>query len=483
MISLLLSLVVLIIGYLVYGKLTEKIFAPDDRPTPAIAINDGVDCVPKKPQKSFLVQLLNIAGTGPIFGALMGACFGPVVFLWIIFGSILGGAVHDYMSGMISSRHGGSSIAELSGTYLGNTARWIMRIFSVVLLVLTGTFFVTSPAALIVNLFKDAQSDIAPVFLNMNTWVIIILLYYVLATLLPIDKLIGRFYPLFALCLLASSVCLIIALFMGNVPPFLNFTTENLHPKGLPLFPLLFVTIACGAISGFHATQSPMIARCLKDEKYGRPVFYGAMIVEGIVALIWATLGICFYPTTQHLLASINQVDAGGVVSEIAKGLLGNIGGIATIASVVILAITTGDTCFRSARLCLADFLKLPQEKIRFRLILSLVVLAGGVFLSVINVATIWRYFGWFNQTLAMCTLWLVTVYLRKAGKCFWISLVPAVFMTAVSSAYVAYDKLFLNLSIPVAHGLGVVVALISLVGFLGFYKKGNLKDSSLHSE
>ena len=232
------------------------------------------------------------------------------------------------------------------------------------------------------------------------------------------------------------------------------------------------MTIECGAISGFHATQSPMIARCLKDEKYGRPVFYGAMIVEGIVALIWATLGICFYPSTQALLATITQSDAGGVVSEIAKGLLGNIGGIATIASVVILAITTGDTCFRSARLALADFLKLPQEKIRFRLILSLTVLAGGVFLSVINVATIWRYFGWFNQTLAMFTLWLVTVYLKKAGKCFWISLVPAIFMTAVSAAYVAYDKLFLGLNVDTAQIVGIIVGLIALVGFLGFTRK-----------
>ena len=271
---------------------------------------------------------------------------------------------------------------------------------------------------------------------------------------------------MFGFCLIASSVALIIALFMHDVPPFLNFEWANLHPNHLPLFPFLFVTIACGAISGFHATQSPMIARCLKDEKYGRPVFYGAMIVEGIVALIWATLGICFYPTTSHLLATINQVDAGGVVSEIAKGLLGNIGGVITIASVVILAITTGDTCFRSARLTLADFLKLPQEKIKFRLILSIFVLAGGITLSIINVSTIWRYFGWFNQTLAMFTLWLATVYLYKTKKCFWISLIPALFMTGVSSAYIAYDKLFLNLSVETAHIVGIITPIVCLLVF-----------------
>ena len=240
-----------------------------------------------------------------------------------------------------------------------------------------------------------------------------------------------------------------------------------MHPQELPVFPLLFVTIACGAISGFHATQSPMIARCLKNEKYGRPVFYGAMIVEGIVALIWATLGICFYPTTSALLSSIQSAEVGGVVAEIAQGLLGNVGGIITIASVIILAISTGDTCFRSARLTLADFLKLPQDKIRFRFMLSLAVLVGGVVLSVINVSTIWRYFGWFNQTLAMFTLWLGTVYLYGAKKCFWISLVPAAFMTGVSAAYIAYDQLFLNLSVSVAHVVGIAFGVLSLGVFL----------------
>ena len=452
----------LILGYIIYGTFVEKVWGISKKETPAIAHPDGVDYIPFPTYKAFLIQFLNIAGLGPVFGAILGAVYGPVCLLWIVFGCIFAGAVHDYLSGMLSLKHDGKSLIYLIEIYFGKKIKYIALFLLVAMLLMVGAIFAKSPAQMLSQLTHS----------SMWIWLGIVFGYYFIATLLPIDKLIGRFYPIFALCLLISSVCLIIALFMRDIPAFLNFELANLHPQGLPLFPLLFVTIACGAISGFHATQSPMIARCLKDEKYGRPVFYGAMIVEGIVALIWATLGICFYPTTQHLLNTINQADAGGVVSEIAKGLLGNVGGIATIASVIILAITTGDTCFRSARLTLADFLKWPQEKIRYRLLLSLAVLAGGIFLSVINVATIWRYFGWFNQTLAMFTLWLVTVYLKKMGKCFWISLVPAVFMTAVSSAYIAYDKLFLNLSIPVAHRVGIVIAIISLVGFLGFSRK-----------
>lgn len=447
----------LILGYFIYGALVEKVFGISKAQTPAVRHPDGVDYIPFPTYKAFLIQFLNIAGLGPVFGAILGAVYGPVCLLWIVFGSIFAGGVHDYLSGMLSLRHDGKSLIYLMEIYFGKKIKYVALFLLVSMLLLVGAIFAKSPAQMLGQLTNT----------SMWFWLAIVFGYYFVATLLPIDKLIGRFYPLFALCLLGSSIALIVALFMRGVSPFLNFEFENLHPKGLPLFPLLFVTIACGAISGFHATQSPMIARCLKDEKYGRPVFYGAMIAEGIVALIWATLGICFYPTTGHLLTAINQVDAGGVVSEIAKGLLGNIGGVITIASVVILAITTGDTCFRSARLTLADFFKFPQEKIKFRLALSLLVLAGGVFLSVINVSTIWRYFGWFNQTLAMFMLWLVTVYLYKMKKCFWISLIPAVFMTAVSVSYIAFDQLFLNLSVDVAHKVGMVAALLSLFGFL----------------
>ncbi len=466
MILFILACCLLILGYVIYGTVVEKVFGISTNKTPAVKHPDGVDYIPFPTYKAFLIQFLNIAGLGPVFGAILGAVYGPVCLLWIVFGSVFAGAVHDYLSGMLSLRHDGKSLIYLMEVYFGKKIKYVALFLLISMLLLVGAIFAKSPAQMIGQLTHS----------SMWLWLVVIFGYYFIATLLPIDKLIGRFYPLFAVCLMGSSVCLIIAVFARDIPAFLNFKLANLHPQNLPLFPLLFVTIACGAISGFHATQSPMIARCLKNEKYGRPVFYGAMIVEGIVALIWATLGICFYPTTSALLASIQSVDAGGVVSEIAKGLLGNIGGVVTIASVVILAITTGDTCFRSARLILADFLKLPQGKIKFRLVLSLSVLAGGIFLSIINVSTIWRYFGWFNQTLAMFTLWLVTVYLYKAKKCFWISLAPAVFMTGVSSAYVAYDKLFLNLSVPVAHTVGFVVAVLSLFGFLVLAPKCCLK-------
>ncbi len=457
MILFLLACALLILGYVVYGAFVEKVFGISSGKTPAMKHPDGVDYIPFPTYKALLIQFLNIAGLGPVFGAILGAVYGPVCLLWIVFGCIFAGAVHDYLSGMLSLRHDGKSLIYLMEIYFGSKVKYIALFLLIAMLLLVGAIFAKSPAQMLGQLTNTSTW----------LWLMVVFGYYFVATLLPIDKLIGRFYPLFALCLLISSVCLIIALFMRDIPPFLNFELANLHPEGLPLFPLLFVTIACGAISGFHATQSPMISRCLKSEKYGRPVFYGAMIIEGVVALIWATLGICFYPTTTHLLTSIQSVDAGGTVSAIAKGLLGNIGGIITIASVVILAITTGDTCFRSARLTLADFFKYPQEKIKNRLILSLSVLAGGVFLSIVPVATIWRYFGWFNQTLAMVTLWLVTVYLHKNKKCYWISLIPAVFMTAVSATYIAYDKLFLNLPIQISYGIGCSIAFISFWGFL----------------
>ena len=457
MILFLLACLTLICGYIFYGAFVEKVWGLTRAKTPALQHPDGVDYIPMPTYKIFLIQFLNIAGLGPVFGALLGAIYGPVCLLWIVFGCIFAGAVHDYLSGMLSLKHDGKSLIYLIETYFGKHTKYVALFLLVAMLLLVGAIFAKSPAQMI------AQQTHSPLWI----WLVIIFGYYFIATILPIDKLIGRFYPLFAACLLISSVLLVGILFTHNVPAFLNFDLTNHHPNNLPLFPLVFVTIACGAISGFHATQSPMMARCLTDQKYGRPVFYGAMILEGIVALIWATLGICFYENSTALLAAVNQVDTGGVVSQIAKGLLGDKGGLITIASVIILAITTGDTCFRSARLSLADFLKLSQDKLSLRLALTLLILAGGIILSLINVATIWRYFGWFNQTLAMFTLWLVTVYLYKSKKLFWISLIPACFMTGVSVAYIIYDRLFLNLGTHLAHWIGFSTMGITFILFL----------------
>ncbi len=476
MISLLISFAVLVIGFIVYGKVTEKIFAPDDRKTPAIAINDGVDCVPMKTWKAFLVQLLNIAGTGPIFGALMGAVFGPVVFLWIVFGSILGGAVHDYMSGMISSRHEGASIAELSGTYLGKAAKWIMRVFSVVLLILCGTVFVTSPAGLL--------EELTPDWMNGTFWAIVILIYYVLATLLPIDKVIGKLYPIFGVLLITMAVSVFIGIIAaGKTIPEISLQNLNPDPEGRPIWPYMFITVACGAVSGFHATQSPMIAKCIKTEKEGRTIFYGAMIAESFIALIWAAAGVAFYGSTQLLKEAVN-VSPSSAVNEISTGVLGVFGGILAVAGVIICPITSGDTAFRSARLVLAETFHLDQKKIKNRLIITIPLLAIGGLLTVFAFTNefgfeiIWRYFSWSNQTLAMIALWVSSAYLLKEGRYRFGSLitaVPATFMTAVSVTYILIADEGFRLNHTVAYSIGAAAAAVLLGIYLVALIKRNV--------
>ena len=456
MILFLIALAVLVIGYFTYGRLAEKVFGPDDRKTPAIAINDGVDCVPIRTWKALLIQLLNIAGTGPIFGALMGACFGPVVFLWIVFGSILGGAVHDYMCGMISERHDGASIAELSGIYLGKPALYIMRIFSILLLLLTGTVFVTSPASLI--------SSLTPAALGNTFWIIVILLYYILATLLPIDKIIGKLYPIFGVILIVMALSIaggIIFLPQYSIP---EITLENLHPEGLPVWPFMFVTVACGAISGFHATQSPMMSKCIRSEKAGRKVFYGAMILESVIALIWAAAGVAFYGGTQILQEALTGSGQSGVVYEISTGMLGNIGGILAIIGVVVCPITSGDTAFRSARLILAEWTKLDQKKIRSRLLITIPLLAVSAVLTQLDFNVLWRYFSWSNQTLAMIALWVATYYLIRNNKKLITSLltaIPATFMSAVSTTYILVANEGLHLDTRIGYPIGLTAAVI----------------------
>ena len=472
MISLLISLVVLLAGFLVYGRITERVFAPDDRQTPAVAINDGVDCVPMKPWKAFLVQLLNIAGTGPIFGALMGACFGPVVFLWIVFGSILGGAVHDYMSGMISSRHQGASIAELSGTYLGRAAHWVMRVFSVILLVLCGTVFVTSPAGLLGSYTSGWMSGTA--------WSVVILAYYLLATLLPIDKLIGKLYPVFGVLLITMAVSVIGGIiFSGGQFAIPEISLANLHPNAetTPIWPYMFITVACGAISGFHATQSPMIAKCITSEKQGRGIFYGAMITESVIALIWAAAGVAVYGCAQ-LNSMLNDpgIGASGTVMNISTKVLGSFGAVLAVAGVIICPITSGDTAFRSARLILSETFHLDQKKMRNRLTITIPLLAAGGLLTWYSMSqkegfqTIWRYFSWSNQTLAMIALWVSTAYLVQNGKSRHASLLtalPAAFMSAVSMTYILMAREGFGLSSGIAWPAGAVFAVLLFAAYM----------------
>ncbi len=467
MITFLVSVATLIVGYWLYGKFVERKFGADEnRPTPAITKNDGVDYVPMSLSKIFLIQFLNIAGLGPIFGAIAGALWGPVAFIWIVFGSIFAGAVHDYFSGMLSIRHGGASIPEVVGKYLGKGSKQFMRFFAVILLVLVGVVFIKGPASILNNLSG----------LNVTMLIGVIFAYYLIATMVPVDKLIGKIYPIFGLSLLVMAGGIAISLLFGSaqMPELTMGTFKNMHanPGDYPVFPLLFITIACGAISGFHSTQSPLMARCVTNEKQGRKVFFGTMIAEGIVALIWAAAAMTFFGGVRELGSSmaVEGHNAAWAVNEISNGLLGKIGGFLAILGVVVAPITSGDTAFRSARLTLADSFGLGQKKIQKRLLITIPLFAVGFLLTQIDFSIIWRYFGWANQTLATFVLWTSAVYLLKEGRSFWIALVPATFMTAVIVSYILIAPEGFQLPHLISYAVGIVSA-IALLGFFFLYE------------
>ncbi|KAA0257133.1 carbon starvation protein A [Deferribacter autotrophicus] len=448
----------LIGGYFIYGKIVDRIFGSDpNRITPAKELNDGVDFVEMSPKKIFLIQLLNIAGLGPIFGPILGALYGPIALIWIVIGTIFAGAVHDYFSGMLSIRYKGASIPDIVGENLGFGFKQFMRVFSVVLLLLVGIVFVLGPAKLLANLSGA----------NTALWVAVIFAYYFIATILPIDKIIGKVYPLFGAILLFMAVGLITALMVKGYHFYPEVSLTNLHPKHLPLWPLMFITIACGAISGFHSTQSPMMARCLPNEKYGRMVFYGAMVGEGLIALIWATLGMSFYNNPEALNAVLAKGGPALVVKDISTTLLGAVGGLFAILGVVVLPITSGDTAFRSARLIIAEFLKISQKEGVKRLLIAVPLFIVGFIISKSNFGVIWRYFGWANQTLATVTLWAAAAYLIKEGKLHWIATIPATFMTAVVTTYLAYAKIGFGLNLNTSTIIGIVVAILSFITFM----------------
>ncbi|MBQ6667862.1 MAG: carbon starvation protein A [Bacteroidales bacterium] len=477
MITFVIALLLLVFGYLLYGRLIERMVEVDpNRPTPAITMADGVDYVPMKPWRIFLIQFLNIAGVGPIVGAIMGAQFGTASFLWIVFGCIFGGAVHDFVSGYVSLRNKGCSLPEIHGRFLGNGAKQFMRYFTVILMILVGAVFVKTPSQLLItNFTPDWQIWI---------WPLIIFVYYMLATMLPIDKLIGRIYPIFGILLLLMAVFVMCAFFFR---PEVHLTEvweglENRHPNAAtnPIFPMMFVSIACGAISGFHATQSPLMARCMVSEKQARPIFYGAMIAEGVVALIWAAAATYFFHDKPELCAGQGG-DA--MVGVIAREWFTPVLAVITVLGVIAAAITSGDTALRSARLIVADIFKIDQKPIwkRFLVALPVFLLAGAIlvytFADANGFQTIWRYFAWANQLLAMVTLYAVTVYLIQRGKCWIVTFIPALFMTMVCASYILIAKEGLHLNAPVAYGLGGLItaaAALLCVRYAISYKKNN---------
>ena len=459
----LLAVAGLIVGYIIYGSIVAKIFGADEnRPTPAKTMADGVDYVEMPMWKVWLIQLLNIAGVGPVFGPILGALYGPSALLWIVIGTIFAGAVHDYFSGMLSVRYKGANVPTIVGYNLGNVAKQVMRVFAVILLLLVGVVFVAAPAGLLAKLTPD--------YMDQMFWVAVIFAYYFLATILPIDKIIGRLYPLFGAVLIIMAVGMTVTMFTNGCE-FYNWASfPNNHPQQLPIFPLVFITIACGALSGFHATQSPLMSRCLSNEKQGKAVFYGGMVAEGFIGLVWATVGMTFYTSPEALAAAGGPAN---VVNETARALMGPVGGVLAILGVVALPVTSGDTAFRAARLTIAEMFNFKQSAIPARLAIAIPIFAIGVVLNFVDFNVIWRYFGFANQDLAAIMLWASGAYLYRKHRLHWICTVPATFMTAVCISYICYEpKMGFGMGIQIADIIGVIVAVVSLVAFLALGRK-----------
>ena len=464
MITFIVSIILLVVGYFTYGKYIDKMFGPNkERPTPAYDQRDNVDYLPMKTSSNSLIQLLNIAGVGPIFGPIMGALYGPVAFIWIVVGCIFSGAVHDYLTGMISIRNKGAHLPELAGKFLGKVMKHFVNIFSILLLLLTGTVFVTSPALLLHNLMDGR--------IALGIIIFVIFVYYVLSTILPIDKIIGRVYPIFGALLLISAVGIGFRLVQTGAPiPEINI--QNMHPDGAPIFPLLFFTITCGALSGFHATQTPIISRTTNKEKNGRFIFYGMMIAEGIIAMIWAAAGMSLFNGYSGLQDVLARGEAALVVSEASHLLLGSVFGTIAVLGVIILPITSGDTSFRSARMIIADYLNIGQSKIMKRIWVATPLFVISFGLTQVDFTILWRYFSWANQTTAVVALWVGAMYLLLAKKNFWVAAIPATFMTWNIFVYILSQKIGLGLDLTLSYYLGFGLTLLWIIYFVYQYKQ-----------
>ena len=476
MITFIICLTLLVAAYFIYGSYLEKVCGVDSKAkVPSETLYDGVDYLPMPRWRTFLIQLLNIAGVGPIFGAIMGACFGPVAFLWITLGGIFLGAMHDFVSGFILVRHNGLSLPEVIGKYLGKGIQQFIRVFTIFLLILVGVVFMRSPASILHGMVPDV---------GYMWWMGLIVIYYFIATMLPVDKLIGKIYPLFGAALLFMAFGLLAVVISGDysIPELTPENWRNFQPNAekLPIVPTLFITIACGAISGFHATQSPLMARCLNNEKECRMIFYGSMISESIIALIWAGIGMAFFNGTEGLIAALAEHgnDAAWAVNTISTTTLGIFGGFLAMLGVVAAPITSGDTAFRSARLIIADIFNIEQRSIPRRLMISIPLFAIGIVMTFVDFDIIWRYFAWANQTLSIFTLWMIVVYLRLHKRNFWVALFPAIFMTYVCLSFVFISNQFIGMGpCALAYIFGGIATLIFSVLILKFarHDKKNL--------
>ncbi|RDI45402.1 carbon starvation CstA family protein [Falsibacillus pallidus] len=469
------GIILLIIGYFTYGKFVEKVFGVKEaRTTPAYTHKDDVDYLPMNTKKNSLIQLLNIAGVGPIFGPIMGALYGPVAFIWIVVGCIFAGAVHDYLTGMISIRNRGAHLPELAGKFLGKFMKHVVNAFAILLLLLVGTVFVTSPADLLYNLMDG--------WMGLGIILGVIFLYYVLATILPIDKIIGRFYPIFGLLLLISAVGVGVRLIWTGAP-IPELTLQNMHPGHAPIFPLLFLTISCGALSGFHATQTPIISRTTEREGQGRKIFYGMMIAEGIIAMIWAAAAMSLFDGYSGLNDMLANGGPAGIVSKASTLMLGSVGGTLAILGVIILPITSGDTAFRSARMIIADYFNLSQRKIMSRLWIAIPMFVISFALTKIDFTLLWRYFSWANQSTAVIALWVGAMYLFIAKKNYWIAIIPGIFMTMATMTYIFNAGIGFGLSLNVSYVIGAVITVAITVIFFIAANKARAKEVPLEED
>lgn len=475
MITFLVSIALLIVGYFTYGKYVEKVFGvKEERATPAYVNADGVDYIPMSTPKNSLIQLLNIAGTGPVFGPIMGALYGPVAFIWIVVGCIFAGAVHDYLTGMISIRNKGAHLPELASKFLGKVMKHVVNAFAVLLLLLVGTVFVSTPASLL-HVLMDGK-------IALGIIIAAIFIYYILATLLPVDKIIGRLYPYFGAVLVISAVGVGVGLLVTGAP-IPEISLSNFHPDNAPIFPLLFFTITCGALSGFHATQTPIISRTTQKEKQGRKIFYGMMIAEGIIAMIWAAAAMSMFDGYNGLSDLLAAGGPGAIVSEVSTTLLGAIGGTLAVLGVVVLPITSGDTAFRSARMIIADYINVAQKKITSRLWIALPLFVVSVALTQIDFNILWRYFSWANQATAVIALFVGAMYLYIAKKNYWISLIPGSFMLVMVITYILNAQIGFRMSMSASWIGGVVGAAILLVLFFNAAKKNRANNLPLEED